>query len=149
VEIDREEDQVTILLSARYRPENEENHETDQWGYTETSMLPILQYTESDTELANLIEAFVPLAVKKAGGFGEFRETATKTLSLVDRLEELTLPELDDVQDEFKEYQQAVSESKRLDSEIEDLEQRINHAIYELYGLTDDEIGVIEEVAGI
>jgi len=45
-----------------------------------------------------LIKEFVPVAVDEAGGFADFRESATKTLSVMDRLEKLTLPKLEDVE---------------------------------------------------
>jgi GH18 family chitinase len=37
-------------------------------------------------EVADLVEAFIPVAVEKAGGFAGFRETVTKTNSLMNRL---------------------------------------------------------------
>gem|GEM_PF-6500479 len=40
----------------------------------------------------------MPVAVDEAGGFADFRESATKTLSVMDRLEKLTLPKLEDVE---------------------------------------------------
>jgi len=79
-------------LSARYKPDDEDAYETDQWGYTETDLEPALQITDLTPTEADLIEAFVPVAVDEAGGFAGFRETATKTNSLVDRLRKLTLP---------------------------------------------------------
>jgi len=57
----------------------------------------------TDQERA-LIEAFVPYAVEEAGGFADFRENATKNISLIDRLEALTLPALDDVADGLERY---------------------------------------------
>ena len=51
----------------------------------------------SETE-ADLIERFVPFAVDGADGFGNCRETATKTNSLVDRLRNLTLPRVADLE---------------------------------------------------
>jgi len=83
---------VEIRLTARYKPDDEDEHETDQWGYTETDPLPALRVTDLTKDEADLIEAFVPVAVDEAGGFAGFRETATKTNSLVDRLRKLTLP---------------------------------------------------------
>ena len=47
----------------------------------------------SETE-ADLTEVSVPVAVEEAGGFAGFRESATKTNSLIDRLETLALPVL-------------------------------------------------------
>jgi len=91
VRVDRDsETSVEIQLSARYKPDDEDAYETDQWGYTETDLEPALQITDLTPTEADLIEAFVPVAVDEAGGFAGFRETATKTNSLVDRLRKHT-----------------------------------------------------------
>jgi len=91
-------------LSARYKPDDEDAYETDQWGYTETDLEPALQITDLTPTEADLIAAFVPVAVDEAGGFAGFRETATKTNSLVDRLRKLTLPALNDVEAGLESY---------------------------------------------
>jgi len=77
---------VEIRLTARYKPDDEDAYETDQWGYTETDPLPALRITDLTKTEADLIEAFVPVAVNEADGFAEFQDYATKTNSLVDRL---------------------------------------------------------------
>ncbi|MFB6182600.1 MAG: Eco57I restriction-modification methylase domain-containing protein, partial [Candidatus Nanohaloarchaea archaeon] len=100
----KENDEGLILLaSARYKPENEEDFETDQWGYTETELIPAMKFDVGE-KMAALIREFVPVAVDEAGGFANFRESATKTKSIIDRLEELTLPKLDDVEDGLEKF---------------------------------------------
>lgn len=47
--------------------------------HTETEFLPALEISDLTETEADLIEAFVPVAVDEAGGFANFRETATKT----------------------------------------------------------------------
>jgi len=145
VGVERNDDEVTILLTARYRPKNESNYETDQYGYTQTSMLPALTYSELDPEIADLIEVFVPIVVEEGSGFAEFRETASKSTSLIDRLKELTLPKLDDVREDVKNYQQAVKEDEKLSHEIAQIDQEIDSRVYELYDLSNDQIEVIED----
>lgn len=106
-EIERESPtSLEIRLTARYKPNDEDEYEykTDRWGYTETEPLPALRISELSELEADLIEAFVPVAVDKAGGFANFRKTATKTNSLVDRLRKLTLPAVNDVREGLKSY---------------------------------------------
>lgn len=87
VTCERESEHTVIIhATARYKPDNEDVHETDQWGYTETEPMPAMRLTDLSETEANLVEAFVAVAVKEAGGFAGFRETATKTNSLIDRL---------------------------------------------------------------
>jgi len=136
---------VVINMSARYKPENEDAHETDQWGYTETEPMPAMELTGLSETEADLVEAFVPVAVEEAGGFAGFRENATKTNSLVDRLEAITLPDPDDVADDLERYREAVERAAELDEKIQRTDDLIDEIVYDLYGLTDEEIEIVEE----
>jgi type II restriction/modification system DNA methylase subunit YeeA len=136
---------LVVRATARYKPENPEEFETDRWGYTETGPEPAMEFVGlSDAEHA-LIRAFVPHAVSESGGFAGFRETATKTNSLVDRLEALTLPDLLDVEDGLERYQEAKQHAEELDEKIEKTDELIDQIVYRLYGLNDEEIEIVEE----
>jgi type I restriction-modification system DNA methylase subunit len=136
---------LEIRLTARYKPDDEDAYETDQWGYTETKPLPALRITDLTEIEADLIEAFVPVAVDEAGGFAGFRETATKTNSLVDRLRKLTLPDVDDVHEGLESYIETKERADELEEKIERTDDLIDEIVYELYGLTDEEIEIVEE----
>ena len=139
---------VEIRLTARYKPDDEDDYETDQWGYTETDPLPALRITDLTETEADLIKAFVPVAVDEAGGFAGFRETATKTNSLVDRLRKLTLPAVDEVREGLESYVDTKARAEELEEKIERTDELIDEIVYELYGLTDEEIEIIEEAVG-
>jgi len=139
---------VEIRLSARYNPDDEDAHETDQWGYTETDPMPALRLTDLSETDADLVEAFVPVAVEKADGFADFRETATKTNSLIDRLEAITLPDPDDVAGDLDRYNEAVERAEDLDDKIERTDDLIDEIVYELYDLTEEEIEIVERAVG-
>ena len=144
---------VEIRLRARYKPEasddlDESDFETDRWGYTETALEPALRITDLSATEADLIEAFVPVAVDEAGGFAGFRETATKTNSLVDRLRKLTLPRVADVEDGLQSYVQTKERAEELEAKIEKTDRLIDEIVYELYGLTEEEIEIVEEAVG-
>ncbi|WP_181691047.1 Eco57I restriction-modification methylase domain-containing protein [Natronomonas sp. LN261] len=140
-----DENTVTIHATARYKPDDETAHETDQWGYTETEPMPAMRLSDLSETEADLIEAFVPVAVEEAGGFAGFRETATKTNSLVDRLEAITLPDPDDVAGDLERYREAVERAAELDGKIQRTDDLIDAIVYDLYGLTDEEIEIVEE----
>ncbi|RKS78166.1 hypothetical protein BDK61_3819 [Haloarcula quadrata] len=101
-----------------------------------------------DERVAALIRTYVPVAVDEAGGFADFRETATKTNSLVDRLRKLTLPAVDDVRDGLASYMETVDRADELEAKIEQTDELIDEIVYELYGLTDEEIEIVEEAVG-
>ncbi|ELY75414.1 Eco57I restriction-modification methylase domain-containing protein [Natrinema gari] len=136
---------IEIRQTARYKPENEDKHETDRWGYTETEPLPALKISDLTETEADLIEAFVPVAVDEAGGFANFRENATKTNSPVDRLRKLTLPAVDDVRDGLESYLETKARAEELEAKIEKTDELIDEIVYELYGLTEEEIEIVEE----
>jgi hypothetical protein len=147
VDVERESPTaVEIRLSARYKPEDmdSDDEETDQWGYIETEPLPALRITNLDKHEADLIEAFVPVAVDKAGGFANFRETATKTNSLVDRLRKLTLPRIEEVGDGLESYIETKERAEELDRKIERTDDLIDEIVYDLYGLTEEEVEIVE-----
>jgi hypothetical protein len=139
---------IVIEATARYKPDDEDAYETDQWGYTETEPMPAMRLTDLTETEADLVEAFVPVAVEEAGGFAGFRETATKTNSLIDRLEAITLPDPDDVAEDLERYRDAVERAEELDEEIERTDDLIDEIVYDLYGLTDEEIEIVEEAVG-
>ncbi|MWG36154.1 Eco57I restriction-modification methylase domain-containing protein [Halomarina oriensis] len=141
------ENTVEIRLTARYKPDDD-SLETDRWGYTETAPLPALRITDLSETEADLVEAFVPVAVDEAGGFAGFRETATKTNSLVDRLQKLTLPAVADVAQGLQNYTETVERAEELEAKIERTDALIDDIVYELYGLTDEEIEIVEESVG-
>jgi len=144
---------VEVQLTARYKPEElaedvsgpVDDREADQWGYVKTDPETALRITDLTETEANLIEAFVPVAINEAGGFAGFRETATKTNSLVDRLHKLTLPAVSDVETGLKSYMQTKERAEELGAKIEQTDELIDEIVYELYGLTDEEIEIVEE----
>ncbi|MCO8256747.1 N-6 DNA methylase [Haladaptatus sp. AB618] len=138
---------IEVRLTARYKPKENDEFETDQWGYTETDPLPALKISDLTKDEADLIEVFLPVALDKAGGFANFRETATKTNSLVDRIRKLTLPAVDDVRGGLRNYLETRTHAEEIDAKIERTDQDINEIVYELFELTEEEIEKIEEVS--
>ncbi len=90
----------------------------------------------------------MPVAAAEAGGFADFRENATMTNSPVDRLLSLTLPDPDDVADGLARYRETERRATELDETIERTDQLIDEIVYDLYGLTDEEIAIVEEAVG-
>jgi methyl-accepting chemotaxis protein len=88
------------------------------------------------------------VAVDEAGGFAGFRETATKTNSLVDRLRALTLPAVADVREGLASYRETRTRADELEAKIERTDDLIDEIVYDLYGLTEEEVAVVEETVG-
>ncbi|WP_158059024.1 Eco57I restriction-modification methylase domain-containing protein [Halorussus halophilus] len=145
--VEFERDGVTPVLSAtaRYKP-TESDDATDRWGFAETEPIPALWFPDHK-ESAALLEAFVPAAVERANGFAEFRENATKTYSLLDRLRGLRLPDAETVAEEFARFEEARERAETLDDEIASVEDAIDGIVYRLYGFEESEIETVEQLA--
>ena len=66
----------------------------------------------------------------------------------MNRLEALTLPDPGDVADGLDRYASARERAAELDAKIEKTDALIDEIVYELYGLTDEEIAIVEEAVG-
>ncbi|MCL9812607.1 Eco57I restriction-modification methylase domain-containing protein [Natranaeroarchaeum aerophilus] len=141
---ERSGNRVSIHATARYKPIDEDEYETDRWGYTETEQYEAFTLTNLTDEEATLIEAFVPVAVEKSDGFAGFRDNATKNISLTDRLKTITLPDPNDVTDDLRRYTEVKEQAEDLDEKIEKINYFLNEIVYQIYDLTDDEIEIIE-----
>lgn len=133
---------VTIEATARYKPEDEDEFETDTYGYTETEYFEAFSLTNLSDEEVALVEAFVPVAVDEE--IGGFRDNATKTNSLVDRLKAMTLPDISDVADDLDRFIKVKKRANKLNQKIEETDQLIDKIVYDLYDLTDEEIDIVE-----
>ncbi len=138
------ESSLTVYATARYKPEDEDEFKTDTYGYTETEFKEAFTLTNLSDKDAALINEFVPVAVEKAGGFADFRDNATKTSSLIDRLKLMTLPDIDDVDDDLERFIKVKNRAEELDEKIEKTDKMIDEIVYDLYDLTDKEIEIVE-----
>jgi len=144
INTEQEGSRVTIYATARYKPEDQDEFETDTYGYTETDFKEAFTLTNLSDKEATLVKAFIPVAVEEAGGDANFRDNATKTNSLIDRLKEITLPNVDDISDDLERYIRVKARVEELDEKIEKTDRLIDEIVYDLYDLTDEEIDIVE-----
>ncbi|WP_115864262.1 class I SAM-dependent DNA methyltransferase [Halorussus litoreus] len=144
VRVEEERSKLVVLVSARYKPENEDEYETDRWGYTETDFIPAIEFIGMDDQTQALATEFIEYAVDEADGFANFRENATTTKSLIDRLEALTLPRIDDIEDDLNRYLNRKEQAEELSAKIERLSRQIDSIVYNLFNLEEDDIAVVE-----
>ncbi|PTD94271.1 restriction endonuclease [archaeon SCG-AAA382B04] len=140
VNFEEENGELILKASAKYKPENEDEfYNLDRWGYAESDLVPCMRFDVSE-KMEALIREFVSLAVDEGGGFGGFRENATKTISILDRLENITLPELSDVEDGLEKYIENKEKAEKLEKDIEEIDNEIDAIVFDLYDLTRDEV---------
>jgi len=58
------------------------------------------------------------------------------------------LPDVDDVADNLENYLETIERAEELDEKIAKTDDLIDEIVYELYGLTDEEIEIVEEAVG-
>ena len=145
VEIRQEDDTLTIIVTPYVKPNKSvrDEYDTNSRDYTTLEPEPAMIFQGLDEEMIALIRGFVPYAVtNEEGGFSD---NATKTISLIDRLEDITLPKLEDVEGGLKRYQENVNRADELNERIQENERIIDELTYELYDLTEEEIEIVEE----
>jgi hypothetical protein len=144
-----EDDGGRLLLSVdiSYKVDDEDPRETDRWdrlAESEFETYEAMAFINLSEAEETLLREFVPVTVEEADGFAGFRQGATKTNSPLDRLKDLTLPDIDKVQTGLEQYIEVRDRADELEEKIEKTDQLIDEIVYDLYGLTDEEIEIIE-----
>jgi hypothetical protein len=96
-QVERDGDRLRVLAEPYVKPEDAGRGE-----YETLDPVPAMDFFGLDPAQADLIEAFVPHAVENEDG--GYRDSATATISPLDRLEGLTLPKHADVKGGIERY---------------------------------------------
>ncbi|WP_433632292.1 Eco57I restriction-modification methylase domain-containing protein [Halomicrococcus sp. NG-SE-24] len=137
IRTDDEDGALVLAATARYRPEDGD-HESDRWGFVETEPTPALAFDVSAAR-RELLRAFVPRAVDR----GDVRSQAGKTISLLERLERLRLPTVEDAGEFLAEWRRL----RELDAELAATDAEIDRRVCRAYGLDDWEVALVERLA--
>lgn len=148
VEVREENGKLIIYMSARYKPEKNQEYKTDKWGYMKTDLIPALEFHDLSEQEKVLIKEFVPMAVEKAKGFADFRKKATGNISLIDRLEKLKLPKIIDVKSGLKKFLKVKEKTGDIKRKIKKVEQIIDVIVFKIYELSREEIGRVLDNIG-
>jgi hypothetical protein len=147
VTLDKDGARLVLSVDLSYKIDEDDPRETDRWNRlaeVEFETYEAMAFVGLSEAVETLLREFVPVAVEKAEGYAGFRQGATQTNSPLDRLKKLTLPDLDEVQPGLEQYIGIREHADELDEKIKMTDQHINEIVYDLYGLTDDEIEIIE-----
>jgi hypothetical protein len=138
---------LVLSVNISYKIDEDDPREADRWSRladSEFENYEAMAFVGVPEVQRKLLREFVPVAVEKAGGFAGFRQNASKTISPLDRLKDLTLPDIDEVQTGLQQYIEVKERADQLEEKIENTDQLIDEIVYDLYGLTDEEIEIIE-----
>ncbi|WP_254832858.1 Eco57I restriction-modification methylase domain-containing protein [Haloglomus salinum] len=138
---------LVLSVSLSYKIDEEDPRETDRWNRlaeSEFETYEAMAFVGLSEAEETLLREFVPVAIEEDDGFAGFRQGATKTNSPLDRLKDLTLPDIGEVQTGLEQYIKVRERADDLDEKIEKIDQLINEIVYDLYKLTDEEIEIVE-----
>ncbi|MDL0134873.1 Eco57I restriction-modification methylase domain-containing protein [Halobacterium salinarum] len=138
---------LVLAADISYKVEDDDPRETDRWdrlAESEFETYEAMTFVNLSKIEEMLMREFVPIAVEEADGFAGFRQDATKTNSLLDRLKDLTLPDIAEVQTGLEQYIEVRERADDLNEKIEKADLLIDEIVYDLYGLTDEEIKIVE-----
>jgi type II restriction/modification system DNA methylase subunit YeeA len=139
---------LVMAVDISYKPDEDDPRETDTWGRlveNEFETYDAMAFVGLSDEMETLVRNFVPMAVEEGGGFADFRQNATQTNSPLDRLKALSLPDIEGVRNGLEQYIKVKARADELEKKIEKTDQLIDEIVYDLYGLTDEEIELVEE----
>jgi hypothetical protein len=157
-------DAVTVHATARFKPPESgagtgsgdgdtwpdvvpDDAEPDQWGYVETEPLPVCTLHDCTEIETGLVVHWLQALNDADAGFSGYRDTATKTISLLDRIYDIRFPDpsSSSTQNALKSFLDNVKEAEQLDEQITFTDQLIDDVVYRLYDLTEEEIAVVED----
>lgn len=143
VRIEEDRGGLVLSASAKYKPEDEDEFdegEFDRWGYVETDFFPAMRFDVGE-KMEDLIKGFVPVAVDN--GDAGFKKKATSNISLINRLEDVQLPKLSDVEDGLEKFIENKEKAEDLEEEIQEIDELIDAIVFELYDLTEEEVETV------
>lgn len=146
IRVENKSDKLIVFATARYKPSNEDQYETDRWGFTETKEQPVMEFIDVPDKQASLIRAFVPRVFRDE--LNGFMKEARKSITLLERLTSIQLPSIDSIEDDLHRYEQQRKRAETLDQNIKITKELINKSIYCLYELSEEEVSTIEETVG-
>ena len=138
---------LVMDVDISYKVDEDDPRETDAWDRLveeEFETYEAMAFVGLSEAEETLIRNFIPVVVSKADGFAGFRQNATKTNSPLDRMKDLVLPDTGKVRDGLEQYIEVRAKADELERKIKRTDQLIDEIVYDLYGLTDEEIEIVE-----
>ncbi len=136
-----ENNEVIINYGIKRKVEEYEFDEDEEQG--ETKGKYILEWHEAGRGKIKNKEA-IEFLTRTLEGIKNFSKAKQK--SIWQKIADVKIPEFSQkVRNGFTKYKSAVEKAKKLDEEITKIDRAIDRLVYDLYGLTEDEIKVVEK----
>ena len=140
---------VTLRATARYKPtggEDISDDALDHYGFYETDPVDVCTLHGCTDLEAGLVVHWIDVLNAHGSGYGGYRHKATKTISLLDRLHAARFPDPTDsaIARQLRPFLDNAADAARLDRHLAFTDALIDRIVYRLYGLTDEEIAVVE-----
>lgn len=142
---------LIVSASVRFKPEDENEFASNRWdgpdhhGFIESrEFIPAMEFRGLRKVVRVFIREFINTVDEEGNGFAGYYDNATKTNSLIDRIEAITIPDIDQVEDQMNRYVDQRERFEQLTRDIELTSELVDDMVYRLYGLDDEEIETIE-----
>jgi hypothetical protein len=144
-----EEDDRDVILSAtaRYKPGADEgfsDEDKDQWGFVESDPVGVCTLVGCTDLEAGLVKHWLQALNGRGDGFSSYRDNATKTNSLRDRILDIQFPDPEANAASLRPFLDNAKAASEFDRRIRFTGTVIDQVVYRLYGLSDKEIDVVE-----
>lgn len=119
-----------IQVSAKYKPEDSDNYKT-------TDYKPLFEFHNPSELEEIIIKHIIPEIVSKSGGYAGFYDNTTKNNSISDRFKDMSLPDVEEQEDDLLKFREIRSQADDKQESIEKKLGEMDSIIYELYDLDD------------
>jgi hypothetical protein len=136
--VSEENRKAKLLVDIRTREDTSEPYEYH-------NNIPAATFLDLGEEELQLLRGFLPEAIERASGYANFRNYATGSQNtLEDRLKELRLPSSSAVSDDVERFMEQKRKNQTLKTRISEYDNLLDHIIYRLYNLDEEQIERIE-----
>ena len=146
--IEGRENEMVLEVDISYKPGRGDPRPTDRYGRLsedEFETYDALVFSGVPTEQQRIFEDYIPTVIEKSDGFAGFRAEATKTNTLIDRLNDMVLPDIDELNGSPQEYTAKKAEAQEITERITAVDRLIDQIVFDIYNLTPDDIDTINE----
>ncbi|MGZ0746082.1 Eco57I restriction-modification methylase domain-containing protein [Haloparvum sp. AD34] len=134
VRTERNSDCVSVWIKPKYKPEDADSVDTTRHGYVDGDFIKAFELIDLDEQTAVLLAEFIPEAVNNLASEVNFYKKATKTISLIDRVKNIQIPDISNIDSGFQTYVELKNREREYDEAAEKLDELTDRAVEELYG---------------
>lgn len=128
IRISENENILVLEVSAKYKKDGEDD-------YVETEYKPLFEFHNPSEKEKIVIKEVIPEIVRNSGGYANFYDYTTQTISLSERFKEIELPDLNDQEENLKKYKEVKDRADEVRDDIKIKKDKMDAIVFKLYDL--------------